>query len=154
MTIKAPIMNNINEVINQLVFFLKNQVHHKEIGFHLDLEDDIPHFRFDPKQMEDVLLNLGLNAIQAIPKNGTITFKTTYNPSEGRIYIHVSDTGKGIPKDDLSRIFHPFFTTRNEGTGLGLAIVKDVIDKHNGEIWVENNEASGCTFTISLPETL
>ncbi|MEN8229896.1 MAG: ATP-binding protein [Bacteroidota bacterium] len=148
------IMNNINEVINQLVFFLKSQVQNRAIEIHLNLQDDIPHFRFDPKQMEDVLLNMGLNAIQAIPKSGAITFTTAYNSSEKRIYIHVSDTGKGIPEEDLSRIFHPFFTTRNEGTGLGLAIVKDVIDTHHGEIWAENNRERGCTFTISLPETL
>ena len=73
-----------------------------------------------------------------------------FSSIEKRVYIYVSDTGKGIPKDDLSNIFHPFFTTRNEGTGLGLAIVKDIINKHRGEIWVENNTASGCTFTISM----
>lgn len=144
-------MNNINDVINQLVFFLKNQVQHKEIEFYLDLQDDIPHFRFDPKQMEDILLNLGLNAIQAIPENGSITFNTAFNPAENRIYIYVIDTGKGIPADNLSRVFHPFFTTRSEGTGLGLAIVKDIIDKHEGEIWVENNDDGGCTFVLSLP---
>jgi two-component system NtrC family sensor kinase len=144
-------MNNINEVINQLVFFLNNQVQHKKIEFHLDLQDNIPHFRFDPEQMEDVLLNLGLNAIQAIPKDGSITFNTSFNPAENRIFIYVIDNGKGIPFDDLSKVFHPFFTTRNEGTGLGLAIVKEVIDKHEGEIWVENNNGGGCTFVISLP---
>lgn len=147
-------MNNINEVINQLVFFLDNQVQHKEIVFHLDLQEPLPHFRFDLQQMEDVLLNLGINAIEAIPRKGSITFNTAFNPAENRINIYVSDTGKGIPEDNLSKIFHPFFTTRNEGTGLGLAIVKDVIDTHEGEIWVENNQSGGCTFIISLPAEL
>ena len=144
-------MNNINEVIDQLVFFLQSQQQLKEILFHLNLSEEVPYFRFDREQMEDVLLNLGLNAIKAIPKKGTITFRTTYKTGDNKIYIYVIDTGKGINKDDLSQIFHPFFTTSNEGTGLGLAIVKDVIDKHEGEIWVENNKTSGCTFTISLP---
>lgn len=147
-------MNSINELIDQLVFFLQNQVQHKEIVFHLSLSEDVPHFRFDIKQMEDVLLNLGLNAIHAISKSGTITFKTSYNSVENKTFIHVIDTGTGIPEKDVSKIFHPFYTTRSEGTGLGLAIVKDVIDKHNGEIWVENNKAKGCTFTISLPAKL
>lgn len=147
-------MNSINDLINQLVFFLKNQVQKKEIEFYLDLQDQLPHSRFDSEQMEDVLLNLGLNAIQAIQKAGSITFNTSFNPAENRIYIYVSDTGKGIPSEDLSRVFHPFFTTRNEGTGLGLAIVKDIIDKHEGEVWVENNSDGGCTFIISLPAEL
>jgi two-component system NtrC family sensor kinase len=144
-------MNDINEIIKTLVFFLKSQVKNKEIQFNLNLQDDIPLFRFDQMQMEDVLLNLGINAIQAIPEKGSITIKTDYSEAENRVYIYVADTGKGIAKDDLARIFHPFFTTRNEGTGLGLSIVKDIIDKHGGEIWVENNAAGGCTFTISLP---
>ena len=102
-------------------------------------------------QMEDVLLNLGINAIQAIHTEGSISYKTTFSHDDKRVYIYVSDTGKGIPGENLSQIFHPFFTTRNEGTGLGLAIVKDIIDKHNGDITVENNIAKGCTFTISTP---
>ena len=144
-------MNDINEIIKPLVFFLKNQVKNKKIQFNLNLQDNIPLFRFDNMQMEDVLLNLGINAIQAIPEKGSITLKTTYSEVENRVFIYVADTGKGIAKDNLSRIFHPFFTTCNEGTGLGLSIVKDIIDKHGGEIWVENNAADGCTFTISMP---
>jgi two-component system NtrC family sensor kinase len=144
-------MNNINEVIKPLVFFLKSQMKDKEIQINLNLQDDIPMLRFDNVQMEDVLLNLGINAIQAIPEKGSVTFKTEFKDADNRVLIYVIDTGKGIAKEVISRIFHPFFTTRNEGTGLGLAIVKDVIDKHGGEIFVENNTAGGCTFTISLP---
>ena len=146
-------MNDLNETIKSLVFFLKNQVHKKEIHFNLELQNDIPLFRFDHQQMEDVMLNLGLNAIQATPNKGSITFKTSGTPSGKTIHIYVVDNGKGIKEDDISKLFHPFFTTRNEGTGLGLAIVKDIIDKHDGDIWAENNKTSGCTFTISLPVT-
>ncbi|MEN8155443.1 MAG: ATP-binding protein [Bacteroidota bacterium] len=147
-------LDDINEVVRKLVFFLENQVDHKEISFKLELQEEIPRFMFDKQQMEDVLLNLGLNSIQAIPRSGSITFATSFDPAEKRIHIFVTDTGKGINKEDLPSIFHPFFTTRNEGTGLGLAIVKDVIDKHKGEIWVENGNEGGCTFTISLPAEL
>lgn len=145
------LMNNINEVITQLGFFLQHQVQQKEIIFNLELQEDIPYFRFDHEQMEDVLLNLGLNAIQAIQYKGVITYKTAYDPNSKIVHIYITDTGRGIPEEAISQIFHPFFTTRNEGTGLGLAIVKDVIDKHDGEIWAENNKSGGCTFTISLP---
>ncbi len=141
----------INKVIKPVVSFLRNQLDNKEIKFELKLMDGIPPLRFDKKQMEDVLLNLGLNAIQAIQEKGMITFQTEFNSNESRLLIYVSDTGKGIPENELSTVFHPFFTTRSEGTGLGLAVVKDTIDKHRGEIWVVNNKGSGCTFTISLP---
>jgi two-component system NtrC family sensor kinase len=144
-------INEINDLIKSMVFFLENQVYTKEIKFILDLQEDIPAFRFDREQLENVLLNLGLNAIQAIPQNGSVSFSTNQNQENDQIGIIVSDTGKGIPKENISSIFHPFYTTRSEGTGLGLAIVKDTIDKHKGEIFVENNEKDGCTFTILLP---
>lgn len=142
--------NNINEVIRSLVFFLESQVKQKEIRFDLDLQDNIPLFHFDHMQFENVLLNLGLNGIQAIQEKGSVTFKTTFSSNEDKVFIYVIDTGKGIPNDDISQVFHPFFTTRNEGTGLGLAIVKDIVEKHEAEIWVENNSDGGCTFTISM----
>ena len=145
------IQNDINETIKTLVFFLENQVKNKIIGFNMDLDENIPLFRFDFALLEDVMLNLGLNAIQAIQKKGNITFTTRFDEADERVYIHVADTGKGIKPEDLTSVFHPFFTTKNEGTGLGLAIVKDVIDKHGGEIWVENNKTVGCTFTFWLP---
>ncbi|MCF6333020.1 MAG: ATP-binding protein [Draconibacterium sp.] len=143
--------NNINDLLKSLVFFLENQSHNKEIVFKLELQKDIPVFEFDYSQMEDVFLNLGLNAIQATPKKGTITFNTNYIAPKKSVKISVCDTGKGIPNNIKTKIFHPFFTTRNEGTGLGLAIVKEIIDKHNGEIWVEDNSKTGSTFFILLP---
>ena len=144
-------LNNINEVIPSLVFFLEKQLKNKDIKFNIKLHDAVPFLRFDIMQMEDVMLNLGKNAIKAINEKGSITFETKFSSIEKRVYIYVTDTGEGIPKDNLSRVFHPFFTTHNEGTGLGLAIVKEIIDKHKGVIWVENNITGGCTFTISMP---
>jgi len=89
--------------------------------------------------------------MQAIESKGIIVFSTSMDKIEKRVYIRVNDSGKGISKENISKVFHPFFTTRAEGTGLGLAIVKDIIEKHEGEIWVENNKDKGCIFTISLP---
>ncbi len=148
------VINNINELTEQLVFFLKSQLKGKEIHFILDPGEDIPRFRFDREQLEDVLLNLGMNAIRAISGNGSITFRTEFNHDENSVNIFVIDTGKGIPEENLSNLFHPFFTTYNEGTGLGLAIVKDIIRKHEGKIWANNNKTGGAIFTISLPANL
>jgi len=142
---------DINEIVSNLVFFLKNQKQNKKIDFVVDIQPGIPAFNFDVEQVENVLLNLGLNAIQAIENKGTITFHTSYNPDEKTVNIAVEDTGSGIPEEKEHDIFKPFYTTRTEGTGLGLAISKDIIEKHQGMIWFENNKDGGCTFKISLP---
>ncbi len=143
--------SDINTLIKSLVFFLENQAPNKDISFRLELQEDLPVFYFDYSQMENVLLNLGINAIQAIQKKGIITFKTSYIKAKKRVKISVYDTGKGIHDHIKPKVFHPFFTTRNEGTGLGLSIVKDIIEKHKGEICVEDNELAGSIFIILLP---
>ncbi len=143
--------SDINEVMKNLVFFIKNQTHHKKIEFGQELQDNIPRFRFDHEKIENVLLNLGLNAIQAIPKAGTITFKTAFDPENKTVLITVEDTGMGMPENVLKNVFSPFFTTRTEGTGLGLAIVREIVEKHNGKIWVESEESKGSRFFIILP---
>ena len=143
--------NDINEVIKSLVPFLKNIIDGKQIQLNLNFDENIPDIKFDRVQMEDVLLNVVLNAIQAIEEKGSVTIGTKFNYPENYIFISVSDSGTGIPEENLSSVFHPFFTTKKEGTGLGLAVVKDILDKHGAEISVENNKTGGCTFTISMP---
>ncbi|MEI6455623.1 MAG: ATP-binding protein [bacterium] len=142
---------DINEIIKSVVFFLENQSPVKKIRFRLDLDTDIPVFEFDPEQIENVLSNLGLNALYACNIRGTITFETKYLRDHRSVKISVIDTGPGIPEEKVRDIFKPFFTTRTQGTGLGLAIAKEIIEMHLGEIWVENNPGEGCTFHIILP---
>jgi len=109
----------------------------------------------DAGQMKQVLLNLILNSIHAMPDSGTLTLSATFAEEEvsggPALRVAVSDTGSGIPAAQRSRIFDPFFTTRDEGTGLGLAIVHAIIDAHRGRIDVESVEGRGTTFTIALP---
>jgi signal transduction histidine kinase len=142
---------NINEIVTNLVFFLRNQKQNKDITFMTTLDTEIPVFGFDTEQIENVLLNLGINAVQAIQDQGTITFVTTFSPDAKMVTIAVEDTGSGVPAEKAPDIFKPFFTTRTEGTGLGLAISKDIIEKHNGKISFENKETGGSIFTITLP---
>jgi len=142
---------NINEIITALVFFIKNQTLNKKIEFKQDLQANIPPFKFDHEQIENVLLNLGLNSIQAIEDKGTITFKSVYNANESKVLITVEDDGRGIPEHIIKEVFNPFYTTRAEGTGLGLAIAKEFIEKHKGNIWLESQESKGTKFYISLP---
>lgn len=147
----SPEQGDINEVITSLVFFLKHQAHDKTITIEMELSEDIPQLRFDHELIENVILNLSLNAIQSIPENGTIKFTTRYNTNRKIIVIAISDNGSGITAKTGTEIFKPFYTTRTKGTGLGLAISKDIIEKHKGQLWYENNTDQGCTFFISLP---
>ncbi len=125
------------------------------IDIRLDIDPLAVRIWCDAGQMKQVLLNLILNGIHAMPGSGTLTLSAAL--AEGRvsggpaICLSVSDTGVGIPAAQRSRIFDPFFTTRDDGTGLGLAIVHAIVEGHRGRIDVESVEGRGTTFTIALP---
>lgn len=142
---------NINEIIKSVIFFLKNQVNQKSINFRANLGENMPLFKFDVEKIENVLLNLGMNAIQTIAVEGEIIITSDLDHVEGKVLISFKDNGKGIPEDKITEIFNPFFTLRTEGTGLGLAIVKEIVEMHNGEVIAYNNADKGCTFIVSLP---
>lgn len=150
---KEIILNksSISDLINNIVFFLKNQVQYKNIFIYNISDESIPEFEFDTQQMENVIMNLALNSIQAMQHSGKLSFKTSFDTENKLIVISVTDDGPGIDTTKLAEIFKPFFTTRTEGTGLGLAIVKEIVEKHNGYIKVNNNTGRGCTFSVYLP---
>ena len=102
-------------------------------------------------QLQQVLLNLALNACAAMPKGGRLTITTT--AGDGRVILSVADTGCGIKEELLEKIFEPFFTTQpvGKGTGLGLSVTFGIVEQHNGTIEVQSKEGQGSTFTISLP---
>ncbi len=142
---------DINECITSTINIVWNELKYKatlvkELG-------DIPLTRCYPQQINQVFLNLLINAGQAIEKQGEIRVKTWHD--SGAVYASVSDTGCGMPAEVVSRIFEPFFTTKElgKGTGLGLSITYDIIKTHNGEITVESEPNKGTTFTVRLPLT-
>jgi two-component system sensor histidine kinase AtoS len=150
-------VNRIIEfAIKTVVFSLKSPAQQtkshklKDIRFIKALSDRLPRIAADPSQLQQVILNLFLNAIQAIPETGEVSVET-FADSAGFIRIVVSDTGKGIDEKDLGNMFLPFFTTKPKGTGLGLPICKRLIEQQNGSIDVAHNATGGLTFTISLP---
>jgi two-component system sensor histidine kinase AtoS len=122
----------------------------KDIQFIRDLDDQLPQVVVDAAQLQQVILNLLLNAVSAIHESGSISVKTSAG-SDGFIGIVVSDTGKGIAEKDIDKIFLPFFTTKPKGTGLGLSICKRLIEQQNGTIDVARNPKGGLVFTINLP---
>jgi signal transduction histidine kinase len=123
----------------------------KEIEFIRDFSREVPRIVADPAQMQQVILNLLLNAVDAIGEQGKITIQTR-KPSDRNIRIAITDTGRGIESQAMDKVFKPFFTTKSHGTGLGLAICKRLIEQGGGNISVANNsEGAGVTFVITMP---
>jgi PAS domain S-box-containing protein len=117
-------------------------------------DDSCPKVLADPDQMSQVMINLIMNAIHAMPDGGTVRIGLA--PEEDRVKLTVADTGDGIPQEAIAKIFEPFFTTKEfgKGTGLGLTVVKGIIEEHHGSIAVESEPGKGTTFTMLLPKSL
>jgi two-component system NtrC family sensor kinase len=139
----------VNEVVEKSLLILQPKL--KKANIHLLFEkgEALPTVRIDQHQIQQVLINLALNAIQAMEKGGTLTIRTFAQP-EG-VGITVKDTGVGIPKSNLKKIFDPFFTTKSEGTGLGLSISLKILEKHGATLDVVSKEGKGSSFTLHLP---
>lgn len=141
---------SINDILTDVLKLIHTEIEKHNIHVIIDFSE-IPEIMVDVRQMEQAMLNIILNAIQAVKNNGEIRIKTfTENNS---IKIKVSDNGPGIPEDIKPRIFDPFFTTKpvGEGTGLGLSISAGIISEHGGSIDVESTEGNGATFIVILP---
>jgi PAS domain S-box-containing protein len=143
--------NKVNDIINEIIKNCKFLTDGKIIHFKKQLDKDLGNAMFDKAQVQEVLTNIITNGIQAIPKEGEIKIKTSGD--ERNIYIDITDTGNGIPKENLDRIFMPFFSSKEygKGTGLGLSIAKKVIKEHEGEINVRSHIGKGTSFSIRLP---
>jgi two-component system NtrC family sensor kinase len=141
----------INETINQTIDILENFARTNTIDIQTDLADDIPVIGGDQAQVQQVILNLVTNAIDAIGKDGTVTVRSQRTKNE--IRVTVADTGPGIPENVQRMIFDPFYTTKSagKGTGLGLWISYNIIEKMGGRITVKSREGEGAAFTIQLP---
>lgn len=142
----------INNVINTALNLVKGQSMFHGIEIKTNLADDLPEVIGDKSRLEEVFVNLFINAADAMMGKGNLTISTMLS-SNNSVKILVSDTGKGIDKEHLPHIFEPFFTTKDpgKGTGLGLSIVYGIIRKHNGFIDAESEPGKGTTFIISLP---
>lgn len=143
----------LNRILEDTLFILDSEFHDRNIRVTKDLAPNLPPLFSDPQQLNQVFLNLLVNAMQAIGKEGNLAVKTSCQEQGERkvIQVEVSDTGGGIPLEVLDNIFNPFFTTKQDGTGLGLAIAHKIVTQHRGEIEVVNHPGVGATFLIRFP---
>jgi len=137
----------INEVVEKSLAILQTKLKKGNISSIFERAQGLPRVRIDIHQIQQVLINLMLNAMQAMEKGGTLTIRT-FSENEGRVGVEMRDTGVGIPKPHLKKIFDPFFTTKSEGTGLGLSITLKILERHGAAVDVVSEEGTGSAFTI------
>lgn len=143
----------LGEHLTRIMGMVEKQFKKAGITLETRLDPDTPEFHFDPERINQVFMNLLMNARQAMPMGGTITVSTTYHPERRCVEAMVRDTGSGICPENLDKIFNPFFTTKQpgRGTGLGLSVSFGIIKEHGGEITVESVPGNGSTFIVRLP---
>jgi len=142
---------NLNTIVEEGLYFLESRCRKNGVSIIRHLSDELPEIIADPSQLNQVLVNLVVNSIQAMPTGGTLTITT--RACENHIVLGIGDNGLGMSPDVLKQIFIPFFTTKdiNEGTGLGLPVVHGIINSHGGTINVESTPGKGSRFEIQLP---
>ncbi|NQU12639.1 MAG: PAS domain-containing protein [Desulfobacteraceae bacterium] len=144
---------SIQDLIQHSVKLIQGDVNKKRIHIDTAISPEIDKMMIDPDRFKQVLLNLYLNALEAMGAEGTLSVRLGRDEDDGDIQIVVSDTGAGIRAEDLPHIFDPYFTSKSSGTGLGLAIVLKIIESHGGKIRVESQPGEGTTITITLPSS-
>jgi len=137
------------EIIEPVIKLLKPELEKNNIFIKKEIEKDLPEIYGDTQQLQQVFLNIALNAIQFMTDGGNLYM--SIKKSETHINIDFHDTGTGISKENLEKLFTPFFSTKKEGNGLGLAISYRIIENHRGEISVESELNRGSIFSIKLP---
>jgi two-component system NtrC family sensor kinase len=142
---------HLNTIIDNSIEVIDHSVKMKELTLDRELDPDDDVIQCDASGIQQILVALIINAIEAVPRGGKITIKTDYRTESDRIRIVVMDNGKGIPDDVLPHIFEPFFSTKVKSTGLGLSVVYGIVEHHAGVIGVESKVDEGTTFTIVLP---
>jgi len=149
---RAPQMDqvDINEVLRTIAPLVAYYPEFKKILWQEDLAKSLSKVKGDFNQLQEVFLNLAINACHAMPDGGEM-FISSCDTDEGYVEVSIKDTGVGIPKENIGKLFTPFFTTRDNGTGLGLAICYNIVESHKGAIGVKSDLGKGATFNVKLP---
>ena len=142
------VLTDIADVVEKARHILEQDCRLRHIRLEKTLRPDLPRVLMDVGQIEQVLVNLFLNALQAIETEGTVTVRTSMSHDGKKVCIGVSDTGCGVPQENMDKYFEPFFSTKPKGTGLGLAVTYGIVQKHGGNVYASSVPGQGSTFTV------
>ena len=153
MALTLPFLKDvlIDQVIDDTLGLFTPQIELHNIKVERDYRTIPPAIKADPSEIEQIFTNLFLNSIHEMPDEGVLRVQLDHDGHD--IVIRVSDTGKGIPAENITKIFDPFFTTKSKGTGLGLSVVLRIVKTYQGKIEVERSDEAGTTFCVKLPMT-
>jgi signal transduction histidine kinase len=142
---------DVKEIIGEMTVLLRVEADRHSIKIHPELEADTLKTLANRVQLQQVFMNLMLNAIEAMKDTGgELTIRSRANP-EGRLIVSISDTGIGLPAESTEQIFDPFHTTKPQGTGMGLTITRSIVESYGGRVWATANQGAGATFHFILP---
>jgi signal transduction histidine kinase len=151
----ASYVNRVDVVLQRTLRLLAPNFKEREVRVLQDVDPNISEVLMESIQLEQVLRNIILNALEAMPEGGTLTIisRQDFSRRQPEVAISIRDTGQGIPSDQVKRIFDRSFTTKTRGAGIGLSIVREIVDNHGGRIQVDSQIGAGTTFTLYLPAT-
>ena len=142
---------NVNEILDRAFGILENEFHLRHVALEKRLSAEMVPILIDENQIEQVFINLLLNALQAVESSGWVMVKTALETGRNRVIVRIADNGCGIDEQDIKKIFDPFFSTKSKGTGLGLSVSYGIVQNHRGDIKVHSIPSQGTRFTIELP---
>jgi signal transduction histidine kinase len=140
---------DVNQIIHEMLSLLKGEADRCSVAMRTELAAELPKVRAERVQLQQVFMNLMLNAIEAMQEGGELTVKSQLQDSQ--LLLSVSDTGVGLPTEKMEQIFSAFFTTKSQGSGMGLAISRSIVESHGGRLWATANDGRGATFHFTLP---
>jgi signal transduction histidine kinase len=145
------VSTNINHIMHKALGILDNEFRLRHVTKEVRLAKSMVKTMLDENQIEQVFINLLLNALQAVEENGVVTVKSAVDPEQESVRAEITDNGCGIAADDIKKIFEPFYSTKKKGTGLGLAVSYGIVKNHEGDIQVFSVPGEITRFTVELP---
>jgi signal transduction histidine kinase len=145
---------DVNEIISEMVVMLQNEANRHSVAIHTDLAAGLPNVMADRVQLQQAMMNLMLNGIEAMQETGGELGVKSQLADDCQLLVSVADTGVGLPAQNVDKVFDAFFTTKPQGTGLGLAITRSIVKSHGGRIWATANSGKGTTFHFTLPSAV
>jgi PAS domain S-box-containing protein len=141
----------MNEIVHEMVVLLRGEANRYAVSMRTVLAEDLSRITADRVQLQQVFMNLMLNAIEAMKETGGVCMVKSQSDGNDQVLVSVSDTGVGLPAEKAHQIFDAFFTTKTQGSGMGLAISRSIVESHGGRLWATPNDGRGATFCFTLP---